>query len=164
MNKEEFIELRDKTKEKAEHDFAQAEKLWKGKIAVASALMQDNYINSDNFEYTECPEDMRNLLEAFEDRVSELPFHVKVGYSLQLDVDDGYIDEQHYRYRYQVLCSPMEIEQRWKSEVKGKFREILKPKKERYSRPVDCKLMELFKDGSIDFKTLQKLVYSNCEL
>ena len=164
MNKEEFIELRDKTKERAEYDFSQAEKLWKYKIAVADKFLERKNLRSRDFDTTDCPADTRTLLSMFENEVDKLSMHVQGYFDLCLGASDSYIDEQHYRYRYRVLCSPMEIEQRWKYEVKNKFKENLKPKKERYSRPVDCKLMELFKDGSIDFKTLQKLVYSDCEL
>lgn len=49
-----------------------------------------------------------------------------------------------------------------KSKIKEEFSKILNPFPNKSPRTPDCKLMELYKDGTIDFKALQKLVYSDC--
>lgn len=40
----------------------------------------------------------------------------------------------------------------------------IKPENASYKKTIDCKLLALFKDGMIDWATLRKLVYSDCEL
>ena len=83
----------------------------------------------------------------------------------EIDTGECYIHSFNYEFKYRDICSKAELEARIKTKVKENVRIALKPKGyEGYTIHVDCKLLTLFKDGSIDWKTLQKLVYTNCEL
>lgn len=40
----------------------------------------------------------------------------------------------------------------------------LKPEGVLSTKPIDCKLLQLFKEGTIDFNTLQTLTYTDCKI
>ena len=56
------------------------------------------------------------------------------------------------------------IESIIKNRVKFSIKEKLKPQSASFSKDVDCKLLQLFKDGTISWEALQKLVYSDCSI
>ena len=82
----------------------------------------------------------------------------------RIDVYDEYEELESLNYEFSYRVPMKEISEDFINKVfKRKIEEKLKPVKE-YKRSVDCKLMGLYKDGVIDWKTLQNLVYSDCDL
>lgn len=65
---------------------------------------------------------------------------------------------------YKELISEEMLQKRIKSVIKNEISKRLKPLSEKYDRDIDCKLLQLFKDGVITWEALQKLVYSDCEI
>jgi len=125
-------------------------------------------IKSEAFLYYSSPDSMIEMLEEFKQEVAELPYHIGGTYDLCISAygySDGAaeIDDNHFGYTYWTRDT--EVKDFY---INGKIREWinlnLKPDSVQYSRPVDCKLLTLFKEGAIDFDTLQKLVYTDCKL
>ena len=72
------------------------------------------------------------------------------------------LDEYGYTYTYYELMESITYE--IKSAKKKNLATLLKPDSQRHTNTPDCKLIELFKDGTIDWLALQKLTYTNCNL
>lgn len=83
---------------------------------------------------------------------------------IDIDVFDTCIDETYVEYTHYVLYTEEEFESSMKRTMRQFFDEKLKPDGESYEKMIDCKLLQLFSDGAIDWETLQKLVYSNCKI
>jgi hypothetical protein len=120
-------------------------------------------INSGYFEDCGTPDEMIEMLNEFKDRVEGLPYHIRGVYIIEINPDGGYIVENNYIYSYYVHKDEVS-EHTIKTKVKKWINGQLRPESEPYTQSVDCKLLELFKEGTIDFKALQKLTYTNCDL
>ena len=120
-------------------------------------------IKSEDFEYNVTPDQMIDMLSEFKKEVEELPYHIDGRYNINLSAGDYYIEDNHYAYECYIHREELP-EYAVKSKIKQWINEQLKPESERCTQPVDCKLLALFKEGTIDFKALQKLTYTNCNL
>ena len=72
------------------------------------------------------------------------------------------VEEFGFRYEYYELSSEKNqlIIQKLK---RKKMSELLKPKSEKSPTIPDCKMVELFTNGTIDWKTLQTITYQTCD-
>ena len=126
-------------------------------------------IESESFEDQYTPDQMIDMLSEFKKEVEGLPYHISGSYNIKLsaysryDDNDAYIEDNHYTYEYYIHKEELP-EYTVKQKVKQWINEQLQPESAIYRQPVDCKLLELFKEGTIDFKALQKLTYTNCNL
>ncbi len=81
----------------------------------------------------------------------------------EVDVGNEYISYIGYKYEYYELS-----EEKLESEImrlcREKIAEELKPIDVEKSVIPDCKIVQLFRDGSIDWETLQKITYKNCQI
>jgi len=78
--------------------------------------------------------------------------------------DDGGVEYFNYSFSYYVLSSKEMLQKRIGNRIERNIEEKLKPNSESYVRQIDCALMSLFEDGTIDWATFQKLVYKDCDL
>lgn len=80
------------------------------------------------------------------------------------DYDSSSIDYNYFR------CDFYKVKDEVKEHTINKqFRDFMKKELEPlnytgYTRDIDCKIMKLFMEGTIDFKTLQQITYSDCNL
>lgn len=79
------------------------------------------------------------------------------------DIGDCYINFIGFKYIYYKL-SQNKLESEIGRLTREKVKEILKPKSVKNSVMPDCKIVKLFRDGSIDWKTLQTITYKECDL
>ncbi len=73
------------------------------------------------------------------------------------------IVECHYSYTYYRI-NPNSLESEQKASCRAMVSALLKPEKEKKEQQPDCKMMELFKEGIIDWETLQEITYKNCDV
>ena len=88
--------------------------------------------------------------------------------------DEDYDDDYRIWYEYFTVKSVNDFEQIIETKTKQDIKDIMynEVKKELwkkddewfYKSDIDCKLLWLFKEGTIDWEALKKLVYSDCEL
>ncbi len=71
--------------------------------------------------------------------------------------------ECHYFYIYYRI-NPNSLESEQKASCRAMVSALLKPEKEKKEQQPECKMMELFKEGIIDWETLQKITYKNCDV
>ena len=90
----------------------------------------------------------------------------KIGLS-EIDIDtdfgDDYIRSIEYVYYFYELKTE-KLESEIGRITRDKISDILKPESVEKSIVPDCKMVQLFRDGAIDWKTLQKITYSECNL
>ena len=164
MTKEELQELFDKTTAEINSEFKEAQELWKRKKPISDKFLFSTNISSSDFSDYYTSKNMIDAMNDFNNDIKNLPYHINEDEYINLTVDDDQIYYEEYTYRYSIIKAQTQVDYMIKKSVKNKFQQILMPSSESYSKYVDCKLVELFKDGAIDFKTLQKLVYTNCDL
>ena len=91
-------------------------------------------------------------------------------YSLEYEVDDDYDSYINYNHLKAVWQEPKGLLKdevyllSAKTAAKKRLNIALKPLTALSTRVVDCKFLSLWVDGSIDWKTLQQIVYSDCKL
>ena len=79
------------------------------------------------------------------------------------DVEDGYIGNIGFYYNYYTL-EEAKLESEIGRLTREKIQELLKPDSVEDSVTPDCKIVQLFKNGSIDWETLQSITYKECDL
>jgi hypothetical protein len=166
MTLEEFEEYRDKELSEARKDFKKAVAMWNKKQEIEDKYLLHTTLISEDIN-GRTPEEVIEVINEFYKEVSELPYHVDGSYQkldIKTDYDSSEIYNDFFIYSYKTISTIERIEERVKTNVRTWFRKELKPDSEKYEQSVDCKLMELFKNGTIDFKTIQSLVYKNCVL
>lgn len=137
-------------------------------------LLKSNKYQSE--EIWDCYQDIRTIISEYDDYVKEnLEWKVIWLYhssECSVSGDDSYgFDVTHYLYAGWVEIKEELTEQDINSILREWIREQVASRAEvlwlensgRYIS-VDCKLVNLFRDGTIDFDTLVKLVYKNCNL
>ncbi|MEA3454660.1 MAG: hypothetical protein U9R12_06975 [Candidatus Caldatribacteriota bacterium] len=143
--------------------YNEAQEKW-GKEKVDSLFLSEIQITSKDFTDQGTPQEMKEMLDDFMKKIDDLPYHIDGKMELSLYALGSYIQENHYFYWYRVLKSEEDVERLLQYKIKGIFEEILKPDTVRYVAGTTCQTLSLYKEGHIDFKTLQKLVYVNCSL
>ena len=110
-----------------------------------------------------------------EDTIKELntfiEFHKSINAVNKTDIeqnivtyDEGGVEYFNYSFSYYVLSTKEMLQKRIDNRVERNIDARLKPNSELYIKEIDCALMSLFEDGTIDWATLQKLVYKDCDL
>ena len=109
-------------------------------------------------------EDLRELLDEFEEEYTNSKLINKSYITNDEDLVDGYIETLGYMfYGYELDEDTLKAHTQYA--LREMIADLLDPKKEGINkRSVDCPMMQLFLEGTIDWLTLQKIVYSNCEL
>lgn len=75
--------------------------------------------------------------------------------------DDG--DSEIVLSWYEPIASE-EFEVIAKRELINYISDLLKPEESKNTYIVECKMLELFKNGQIDWKTLQSITYKDCQI
>jgi len=68
-----------------------------------------------------------------------------------------YQDIERFDYKLDIVRHTNRV-------FKDKITKLLKPKGEFATLIIECKFLQLYKNGILDWKELQNLVYSNCDL
>ena len=172
MTLREFNQKKEKIATEVQEEYAVEAKLWKEKKGRSSPFTSYGAVYSESFDNQFTADDIISMLQEFKEEVSRLPYHILGAEEITLEADSDEIGYGHVttnRVVYNFL-GLMTIEQVMKIFPQKRIRAFVKEelipdsKKYRYGRDVDCKLLKLFEDGNIDFKTLQKLVYSDCDV
>lgn len=115
--------------------------------------------------------DIKYAIEEFEDRIADSNLILMKGTVPTLaaeaynDDEYDYVDSIRIELHGFKLRTKEDMEQQAKTITRAWVADALKPPSYKsYVRPVDCKLLDLFKSETIDWETLQKLVYSDCDL
>jgi len=178
MTLEEFKRLESETYNKVKEDYLEAKNKWDNNdFNYDRRFRKEILILSDNINNCTIKE-VKEIIEEYELEITRTKGEVvgeKTGWGSvngAIDIDgyndaDGYFipEEVYFNTRVYVLNEDEDvIEYFSKEELKNIIKEKLKPESELYAITVDCKLLQLFKDGNIDWLTLQKLTYTNCNL
>lgn len=131
-------------------------------------LLDRKCIQSEELEDFDSLEDVASLIEDFKKQCYEHKREIGLTIRYRVSAEPYRHEGSAYVEANNFLCTWYTVKQEigesiYKRVIKDKIKELLKPVTARYLHTVDCKLLELFKAGTIDWKTLQKLVYSNCE-
>ena len=124
-------------------------------------------ICSDSLEYYGSPDDMIEMINEFKEKCEQFNNNIdfKVLYvEPTSDYDSSSIDGNYFMCTYYTVKDEIS-----EFAVNNMFRDFiadeLKPQEYKgYTRSADCKLLKLFMDGSIDFKTLQQITYVDCKI
>ena len=126
-------------------------------------ILSKTLICSDTIQSNDSIESLIEMLEEFRTDYLELNAIGKTEMSLEESASDRYIECLVYIYSY--LSLDRESLQKEIQRLTGEaISNRLKPKNSNYEQAPDCNLLQLFRDGSIDWTTLQKITYSNCDL
>lgn len=82
---------------------------------------------------------------------------------MYVNVGDGYIDDIRYGYSYYAL-DLNKLESVINTMTRRIIEGFLKPGNVEQSITPDCSAVQLFRDGAIDWETLQKITYKDCTL
>lgn len=174
---EEFNQLWLATDKRVKEEYKEAKAKWeKNDFSFNDKFKTSKYVYSDCIKgYTS--QEVIAVIKEYEKEVTETKGEiVQKVHSYQLenevlqveftgDEEYGEVDTVYFSTEFNIF---REVEDITESYSKYVFREIitnkLKPESESYASTVDCKLLQLFKDATIDWKTLQKLTYKDCEL
>ena len=119
-------------------------------------------VKSDTLEYIDI-EDVIETLKEFQNGYKLCDGIAKSQIKNEQEVGSEYIHYIGYMYEYYELS-----EERLESEIMRLCRELikeeLKPDGVQYAQTPDCKIVQLFRDGSIDWETLQRITYKDCEI
>lgn len=83
---------------------------------------------------------------------------------ITIEINQGDEDEVCFCCRYIVLNTKTVLKGNINYKVRVWAESRLKPKNILLIKPVDCKLLQLFNEGIIDFNTLQTLTYTDCKI
>ena len=121
-------------------------------------------IESENLDECNISE-LKKEIEKYEETISNQKGYILNRPELEASVFDNYVDEIFLRTEIIVFkYSDNLVDDFVNKKFKKIIEEKLKPEKEQYMQTIDCNMLKLFKNGSIDWKTLQSLTYSNCKI
>ena len=167
MNAKEFKVMEEKIRKETMEGYERVKAKWERKEKI-DIYMTQHKVESKSFENMGTPDDMITEMNEFMHRVNCLPFHQNGRMAIVLStMNYGYnggseVDDNHYEYTYNVFGGETYIEGITKSKVKDAFELLLKPQGVPKESSVSCKLMELYLNETLSFKTLQDLVYGDC--
>ena len=124
-------------------------------------------IYSDYLNDYSSPDDIIEMITEFKEKCEQ--FSNNINFSIKYveptsDYESSIVDGNHFACTYHTVKNEIS-----EFAVNNMFRDFiadeLKPQKYKgYTRSADCKLLKLFMDGSIDFKTLQQITYADCKI
>ena len=168
MRIHEFNDMANKIKKDMWAEYEQAKEKWEQKEEINIHLIQRK-IKSAFFQDMTTPHDMIDAMNEFLLDINDLPFHqngrMEISMSTESNGDYSEIDDNNYEYTYNVLGDQGYMEAVIKDKIRVEFGTLLKP--DNYMMRavfVPCKLMELYLDETIDFETLQDIVYGDCDI
>lgn len=132
-----------------------------------TTLLDKKLICSDYLENYTSPEDMIEMITEFKEKCEQ--FSNNINFSIKYveptsDYDSSSVDGNHFACTYHTVkneISEIAINYIFRNFITSE----LKPQDYKsYTRYPDCKLLKLFMDGSIDFKTLQQITYADCKI
>jgi len=130
---------------------------WKQNHLLEQVTIESSNINEFDLD------GLIEYLEEFKEDHKECNEIGKVNIYESEDIGDEYISFIGFKYEYFKL-NPAKLESEVGRLTREKVEEILKPKSVEHSIAPDCKIVKLFRDGSIDWKTLQTITYKECDL
>lgn len=124
-------------------------------------------IYSDSLEDYSSPDDIIEMINEFKEKCEQFNNSIdfKIVYTEPTsDYDSQLIDGNYFMCSYYTVKDEIS-----EFAVNNMFRDFianeLEPQNYKgYTRHPDCKLLKLFMDGSIDFKTLQQITYADCKI
>lgn len=129
--------------------------------------IDSNYINisqitAEMFENVQTIDDLLELVNSFKEEIKNLPYH-KRGIIRKYSYYGEDYSEDYFVYEYLEFKPRSYIETR----VKNNIRDYIK--KELWGENINrfyvpCNIVQLFKEGSIDFKTMQNIAESTCKV
>ena len=167
MNVKEFDIMESKIRKETMEGYERVKAKWERKEKI-DIYMTQHKIESKSFESLSTPDEMVDAMREFMQRVNCLPFHQNHRMAIALStMNYGYdggseVDDNHYEYTYSIFGDETYIEGIMKSKVKDAFELLLRPPGIKKESSVTCKLMELYLNETLDFKTLRELVYGKC--
>ena len=127
-----------------------------------------NKVTLESDSLLECDIDETiEIAQAFKEECA--PFADKRGfYTCQRNLVDEYdLEELYFQAEYNTVKESLKdtvINSAFRELVKAWVKPVPKGDEYIYTSNVDCKILTLFKDGKIDWKTVRVLTYSDCDL
>ena len=128
-----------------------------------SSMLKHKSIHSDDINKISI-KDLHELLDEFEKEYAGTNLIKKSDIDYNEDIGDYYINEIGFVFHGYIL-DEVQLETYLQYELRKMIAELLDPKKEDIGqREVECSIMQLFREGTIDWDALQKITYKDCEL
>jgi len=170
MTLEEFDKLFKEIDNRVKKEYRIAKELWdKGDFSFNDKFKTIEFIQSENI-YEDSSEDCIKIIQDYKEKVKNFKGEIYSEEHIQSEIDTDYdygaeVISIYFETKIKVFRNATDITVDYTNkEFREIIRNLLKPEKETYAQIIDCKLLTLFKEGAIDWSTLQKLVYSDCEL
>jgi hypothetical protein len=167
------LEILEKTLEQElEETIKKNQELWnsgcRDKKAFDDHCLQPKKLESEDIESTVegSIELLQNFLEDCPDKEKVINFSTWVDSDIEYDYNGDPFSICTAKVNWYELkeWSEESFQTHIKNQLRRELTARLQPAKVSYPKTIDCKLLTLFKEGSIDWITLQKLVYSDCEI
>lgn len=167
MTIEELKQLESQIEEKITKEYDEAKRGYNKGINQYKGVNQYYVSRSKeiiDFKYIDTFEELLDEVETAKEVIEQ--YKDKPGFhtDTQKEADENCIHTFAMNIYYKELITDEVLQKRIKSAVKNEVNSKLAPAGVRFARDVDCKLLQLFKDGVITWEALQKLVYSDCEI
>ena len=149
--------------------YANAKLAWEEHGDCDQQFLETTQIYSENIHDID-HEDIIKHIADFREDVKNLPYHIdgKESFAIKLDDDYRIVDYQleynYARFNTEARGAEMDTEASGANATfKQQLKKLLKPEEYKgFPRVIDCKLLKLYMDETIDWQTLQQLVYSDC--
>jgi len=179
MKLKEFNEIVESVKVGQEAIFKRAEELYKENVYDLKAyeeigaypckrwsdqkgFLEKTVVKSGNIDGKEL-NTLYEVLQNFEREYVDVKEIGKSSISPFDNVGDCYIEEIGFKFYY-FKINKAYLQYEIGRITREKIKDLLKPDSAKEAIVPDCKMVQLFRDSAIDWDTLQKITYKDCEL
>lgn len=130
-------------------------------------FLDEKCIYSDSLECYSSPEDMIEMIVEFKEKCEQV--NNNIGFKIvyiepTTEYDSSMVGGNHFACTYYTVKNEIS-----ENTINIRFRDFitneLKPQEySGYPKYPDCKLLKLFMDGNIDFRTFQQITYADCKI
>jgi len=169
MTLDELNKLEASIRTEVQKEIDLADKLHSSGVSIAtkypSWTLRSHSIYSTDISDGDGIERTIEILKDFMDEVESLGHVIELVTHMNVDCEDSYISENRAYATYKVYSHPSNdvVETQVKYRLRSKITQLLKPSGIQHPRSIDCAVLNLFKEGIIDWPTLQRITYKDCE-
>jgi len=161
MTIEELKQLESQIEEKITKEYDEAKRGYTKRVNQYYATRSKEIID---FKCIDTFEELLDAVETAKEIIEQYKDKPGLYTETQIEAYESYVDVFAMKIYHKELISEEALQKRIKTEIKNEVKRKLVPAGVAYARDIDCKLLQLFKDGVITWEALQKLVYSDCEI
>jgi hypothetical protein len=138
----------------------------KDKNKYYQKYMTRKHISSGDIQ----PHSIKDLKEEIEemerdtDRFKNCPdFNIGIEATAYNEFESASIDEIYIQAEWLYPADYEKFRKAWKTELRHKIGKLLMPKNKKYPVLVECKSLQMFEEGELTWKGMQKMTYGTCD-